>query len=111
KGPPRMIARRAHLLSATEKLRVADAERVAAGTAVREHLPLVVAGGAAVAYVLAGAGARAGGDVGPRRAVPLLQVEVEVRAGGRSGQNAAVRARDGRLVVRAVRLDRRRARA
>src|SRR3954452_25034266 len=105
-----MIARRASGANVTVLVRVGDAERVAAGTAVREDLPLVVAGRAAVADVLVGEGGRAGGDVGPGRAVPLLQVEVEVGARG-SGQDAAVGAGDRRLVVRAVRLDRRRARA
>src|ERR1044072_6027997 len=94
----------------TGSIRMSDAERVAARTAVRQDLPFVVASRAAVADALVRARAGPRGDARPRGAVPFVEVEVEVGA-GRSGQDAAVRARDGRLVVRAVRLDRRSARA
>src|SRR5437763_4292523 len=106
-----MIARRASGMNVTELVRVADAERVAAGTAVREDLPLVVAGRAAVADVLVRGRALGGADLRPRRAIPLVEVEVEVGARGGSGQNAAVGAGDRRQGVRAVPLDCRRARA
>src|SRR6185436_13381130 len=74
----------------------------------RQDLPLVVAGRTAVGHVLRGRRAGPRGNVGPRGAAPLLQIEVEVDA-GRPGELAGVRAGNGRLVVRAVRLDLRRA--
>src|SRR4051812_37061553 len=85
-----------------------DAEGVAAAAGVRENLPLIVVGHAAVGDVLGGGRAGARGDVDPGAAIPLLEVEVKVGAGSRSDQFPGVRTGNGRLIPGAIRLDLRR---
>ena len=79
------------------------AEREAAAAAVRVDALPVVPAVPAVGDVLGGRRAFAGRDLRPRRAVPLLQVEVEVGAAGRSGVPSCVPVTV--VGVRAVRLD------
>src|ERR1044071_8728798 len=70
----------------SSRLRVERPEVVAAGAAVGVDLPHVVAGRARVGDGLVGGRALAARDDDPGRAVPLQQVEVEVRARGRADQ-------------------------
>src|SRR5690349_16857357 len=67
-------------------------QRVAAGARVRLDLEVVVARRRAVADRFARGRSFAAGDLGPGAAIPLVQIQIEVRVGG-AAQLAGDRAR------------------
>src|SRR6266513_3946795 len=79
-------------------------EVIAPGTAIRIDLPDVIAGGAAVGNGLVRCAARAAGDSCPSRAVPLLEVKIEVSSRSRPNQTALVLAAGCAVVIVAIRL-------
>src|SRR6478735_11258248 len=66
------------LISAGTRVR----ERVRAAAGEGGHPPVVITGSPVVGDLLLGGGAVTGRDAGPRRAVPLVEIQIEVRARG-----------------------------
>src|SRR5689334_2675680 len=84
-------------------LRPLQPQRVRPATAVVGDFPIVVARGPRIGDLLGRRSSGGSGDERPTKAVPLVQVEIEVGT-RRTAQPGVVRARDSAVVIGAVRL-------
>lgn len=91
-----------------KKLRIGRAKRITSASAVGINPPAIISGGAVVTDVFRRSRSQRTCDISPRRTVPFLQIQIEIRT-GRSGQCAGVRTARRTVIVRTVRLIRVRA--